>query len=48
MPGYRVVKGARVTVTGRESDPAQLDGDKGVRLPLDVRAVDRPIDVVCP
>ncbi len=48
MPGYRVVKGARVTVTGRGSDPAQLDGDKGVRLPLDVRAVDRPIDVVCP
>jgi diacylglycerol kinase (ATP) len=48
VPGYRVVRGSHVTVTGAEASPVQVDGDRGWRLPIDVRTSPIPLSVVAP
>ena len=48
VPGFRIVKGTRVTVTSADPAPVQVDGDSGWRLPIEVGASLRPLSVLAP
>ncbi len=48
VPGYRVLRGTRVRVVGNHGAPVQVDGDRGWRLPVDIRASEVPLAVVAP
>ena len=48
VPGYRVLRGSSVRVTGRHAAPVQVDGDRGWGLPIEIRASAVPMAVVAP
>ncbi|MFO1061013.1 MAG: hypothetical protein U1E53_29085 [Dongiaceae bacterium] len=48
LPGYRVVRGRRVTIEGPPGDPVQGDGDVIARLPVTVALDERPLALVVP
>lgn len=48
LPDVKVVSGSRVTVEGVRGEPVQIDGDTGLRLPLDASAGDMSMRLVMP
>ncbi|UVF21171.1 diacylglycerol kinase family lipid kinase [Microvirga terrae] len=48
MPDYRTVAAQTVRITGHDGEPAQLDGDPGGCLPLEIGLGEHPLTVIAP
>ena len=47
-PGFEIVTGRRVTVSGTDGEPVQADGDSIASLPLEVAMTDKSLRLVIP